>query len=227
MLSPCFSTPSYWLLVHVVSQQGCDTIPRCQAVCGLQAACSTEIVCAREDASGGGVLDKRGVLGFACSDGIPIMGMYMAMHTPEQFGYYTLGLHYLQQKRQVQLVGCDSSCKLQPHLRRLFPPGELSADLWQETEFVTGYMHGSTHIPRCILKFHGVFAEGFGRVVLEDMEHIFGEFKPCTKNFKYMAEGRFVDAYDDLLDYITERKVRLMPGSMDAVCICSAECIPV
>eukprot|EP00877_Chromochloris_zofingiensis_P013772 jgi/Chrzof1/8649/Cz03g18260.t1 len=43
------------------------------------------------------------------------------------------------------------------------------------------------------------------------MEHIFGEFKPCTKNFKYMAEGRFVDAYDDLLDYITERKVQGYP----------------
>lgn len=99
----------------------------------LQGMCTTEIVCARETAAGGGVLDYRGIVGFACSCGIPIRKLYMVMPTPEQFAYYSLGLHMLGQERTLCVMGCDSSCKLEPHLRRLFPEGSAAASLWCNT----------------------------------------------------------------------------------------------
>jgi hypothetical protein len=87
----------------------------------LQGMCTSEIVCAGETAAGGGVLDYRGIVGFACSCGIPIRKLYMVMPTPEQFAYDSLDLHMLGQGRTLCVMGCDSSCKLEPHLRRLFP----------------------------------------------------------------------------------------------------------
>jgi hypothetical protein len=68
-------------------------------------------------------------------------------------------------------------------------------------------MHGSSHIPSCVLQYHAALAEGCGRHVLEDMEHMFSEVKPVVKTFKYMAQGRYLEAYDALLCQIEERKV--------------------
>jgi hypothetical protein len=174
--------------------------------------CTTEIVCARETAAGGGVLDYRGIVGFACSCGIPVRKLYMVMTTPEQFAYYTLGLHVLAQERTLCIMGCDSSCKLEPHLRRLFPEGSEEAYLWCNTQFCTGYMHGSTHIPSCVRNYHAAFAAGCGRLILEDMEHIFGDIKPPLKSLKYMSKGRFVEGLECVLELIAERKVRCWQG---------------
>jgi Kyakuja-Dileera-Zisupton transposase len=172
-----------------------------------ESVCSTQIVCARESARGGGLLDQKGVLGFACLHGIPIPATYMAMCTAEQFAYYTRGLMALAEGRTIKLVGCNSSCKLLPHLQRLFPAGTEDAQLWQGVKFVTGYMHGSSHVPSCQVQFHAALAKGFGRAICEDMEHIFSWLKPVTKNLKYAAYCSYIDGYDDVLYNIMQRKV--------------------
>ena len=171
-------------------------------------SCSTAIHCARETSAASGMLDIHGIVGFACTDGIPGRGLFLPQHTPEQFAYYVAGLDHLRQQRQPQLFAFDSSCKFLPHLKANLPV------LAEGTRFVTGYMHGSSHVASCQLAFHAAIAQGFGRIIGEDMEHIWSSLKLPCKNLRYHAAPHWLDGMDDLLLSVTERKAALFPVNL-------------
>lgn len=183
---------------------------RPQATAGAAEAtsCATAIHCAREKSASGTNMDIHGLVGFVCTDGIPGRGLFMPQHTHEQFGYYVAGLHTLTMERQLQLFAFDSSCKFLPHVKAHVPR------LAEGTQFVTGYLHGSSHVISCQLRFHAATAEGFGRIIGEDTEHIWSSMKLPCKNLRYCAAPHWHDGMDDLLLAITERKAALFPVNL-------------
>ena len=63
-------------------------------------ACSAELHCARPEApAASGPCDVHGVVGGVCHHGIPLRGMFVDMHGPEQFIYYLVLFKHSGQSR--------------------------------------------------------------------------------------------------------------------------------
>lgn len=141
--------------------------------------CTASLHFARDSAKAGSGLDEHGVVGFVCSDGVPMRKAFIQMYTPEQMAYYKFGLDAIFKERRVQLFGLDIACRFQPHLCSRF-----GNDVYPGLTFATGAMHGAGHIHSCQMHNLVVFKEGFGWPVMEQSEQLWAELKAPAKNFR-------------------------------------------
>ena len=82
--------------------------------------CSTALSCSRpESKAPPGSCDIFGVVGMVCMHGIPLLGLFCNMPTPEQFLYYLLILKILvEQGCPVKDVYIDFACKVKVTWKR-------------------------------------------------------------------------------------------------------------
>ncbi|KAL6759332.1 hypothetical protein V8C86DRAFT_1329061 [Haematococcus lacustris] len=94
--------------------------------------CSASLSCARPGTSSttaGQPCAVRGIVGFVCCHGVPLLGMYCNMRTAEQFVYYLIALALLLQQCSSMLylmhVYIDFACQLKVShttTSRMYPP---------------------------------------------------------------------------------------------------------
>jgi hypothetical protein len=132
-------------------------------------ACGANLSCAREEAYAGvKALDVKCVVGMCCMHGIPAVGMYLSCSTPEQFVYYDILLEELLAKRpDMRAFVLDINCQYKKHFMKLQP--ELASGL----QFWIGWLHSKAgHNLSCQLENSALYANQLGRVIGENMEHV-------------------------------------------------------
>eukprot|EP00967_Tisochrysis_lutea_P013292 scaffold14837_cov32-Tisochrysis_lutea.AAC.1 len=108
--------------------------------------CSTALTCSRpESKAPPGSCDIFGVVGMVCMHGIPLLGLFCNMPTPEQFLYYLLILKILlEQGCPVNDVYIDFACKVKHYNCGRFAfnagcrVGEHTEQLWSMLKDLVG-----------------------------------------------------------------------------------------
>ncbi|KAL6754406.1 hypothetical protein V8C86DRAFT_2703194 [Haematococcus lacustris] len=143
--------------------------------------CSASLSCARPGTSSttaGQPCAVRGIVGFVCCHGVPLLGMYCNMRTAEQFVYYLIALALLLQQCSSMLylmhVYIDFACQLKITWAR------YAAVLHLDTErmrLMVNWMHGASHNMACQLKNNGRYLEGSAHQVGEQTEQHWSQLK--------------------------------------------------
>lgn len=81
----------------------------------LDGQCHPHLSCARETSITSGISEQCGLAGCTCSHGIPIMGGFVAMPSPERFLYYDLLLEPLLSVLDVDVMYLDTGCVYKKH----------------------------------------------------------------------------------------------------------------
>ena len=153
-------------------------------------ACSAELHCARAEApAASGPCDVHGVVGGVCPHGLPLRGLFMDMHGPEQFVYYLVLLKHLVLRCtatgvKLQDIYVDFACRLVKTWERFL---EKQGSLHFQTEadlqaarglrLLVNWMHGMSHEPSCQLQHNGRHTEGAGHRDGEGIEQIWSHTK--------------------------------------------------
>ncbi|KAL6763047.1 hypothetical protein V8C86DRAFT_2506283, partial [Haematococcus lacustris] len=180
--------------------------------------CSASLSCARPGTSSttaGQPCAVRGIVGFVCCHGVPLLGMYCNMRTAEQFVYYLIALALLLQQCSSMLylmhVYIDFACQLKITWAR------YAAVLHLDTErmrLMVNWMHGASHNMACQLKNNGRYLEGSAHRVGEQTEQHWSQLKPMSPLLRYMTSANRVDALQAQLSDIAFDKQGCMVAQL-------------
>jgi hypothetical protein len=167
--------------------------------------CSARLHCARPAAStvANQPCDVLGVVGCCCAHGIPVLGLFADLPTPEQWAFYLLMLERLvmqQSNLDVSVAACASSSHLSAISLLLTPHTQVYIDFgcrlkgtWgrfaaahgidcDEMRIMVNWMHGAAHEVTCQLQNSGRYTKDAGWVVGEQAEQLWSHLKvrACT-----------------------------------------------
>jgi hypothetical protein len=138
-----------------------------------EGVCTANLSCARRHATARATeLDEKCVVGFSCTHGVPLQGLFLSSPTHEQFRLYDMLLKECAHQENTpsrQLAGLvlDINCQYEAHVRN------LDAEFASSHAFLIGWLHSkSGHNLDCQLRYSAMFAPGTGRLIGENMEHI-------------------------------------------------------
>lgn len=142
--------------------------------------CTTNLHCARLSAaaSANKPCDIHGVVGWCCSHGIPLRGVYCNMPTPEQFCFYLLSLGRLTKQCSELDVYIDFGCRFKVTWERYLASLDLPEK--PDVHIMVNWMHGASHQMSCQLQNCGRFQDGAGARVGEQMEQLWSLLKVCV-----------------------------------------------
>ncbi|KAJ9534336.1 hypothetical protein QJQ45_016030 [Haematococcus lacustris] len=159
--------------------------------------CATALSCARpatSSSSAGQPCDMRGVVGFVCCHGIPLLGLFCNLVTPEQFVYYLLAMWRLVDQCQdsVLHIYVDFACRLKVTWARFAAAlGLCTANV----HLMVNWMHGSSHNLSCQLKNNGRYLANTAWRVGEQTEQLWSMFKVAISPLlRYMTRANRADA---------------------------------
>jgi Kyakuja-Dileera-Zisupton transposase len=199
------------VIIHGLRGPPCDEARQPAAAIGATAAaatqeeedghgpaCDTDIHCARQAATAVKGTDVHGIVGMACSHGVPVRQSYVNMLTPENFGMYLLIFSsILPRLRTVRDVYVDFGCKLRVTWARYLaqerarPGGEEGPLSTQQSphlsrvRILVNWMHASSHKLSCQLTNSARYAVNAARRVGEMMEQTWAMFK-VSWDFNYL-----------------------------------------
>ncbi|KAL6750001.1 hypothetical protein V8C86DRAFT_2545091 [Haematococcus lacustris] len=160
--------------------------------------CSASLSCARlgtSNITAGQPCAVRGVVGFVCCHGVPLMGLYCNMPTAEQFVYYLLALVILLRECYGVLhmlhIYIDFACQLKVTWAR------YAAVLGLNTErmrLMVNWMHGASHNVACQLRNSGRYQADAAYRVGEQQEHAWSQLTDMCGLLRYMTAAHRVDA---------------------------------
>lgn len=160
--------------------------------------CSSSLHCARPIAQGiVGPCDLHGIVGGVCSHSVPLKGMFVDMHGPEQFVYYLVLLKHLIKACvtsgvPVKDVYVDFACRLAKTWDRFRTQQPQHFEIGKETELaksvrvIVNWMHGSSHDLSCQLQNNGRYTQDAGRKHGEGCEQMWSLTKPMSTLIRYM-----------------------------------------
>lgn len=161
--------------------------------------CDNHLHCARHEApaAGAGPCDVHGVVGGVCSHGIPLKGMFIDMHGPEQFIYYLVMLKtLLKHCPTIKAVYVDFACRLKVTWQRFvakqkdrFFTTEAEASAAKDLRLIVNWMHGSSHNLSCQLQNNGRYTIGAGRRHGEGSEQLWSMLKAAATLMRYMKHS--------------------------------------
>ena len=153
-------------------------------------ACSAELHCARPEApAASGPCDVHGVVGGVCHHGIPLRGMFVDMHGPEQFIYYLVLFKHLVMRCyasgvKVHDIYVDFACRLVKTWGRFLEkqgpvhfPSEAMLQAAREIRLLVNWMHGSSHKLSCQFLHNGRYAKDAGHRDGEGIERLWSHTK--------------------------------------------------
>eukprot|EP00983_Pelagomonas_calceolata_P008896 288793-Pelagomonas_calceolata.AAC.1 len=177
--------------------------------------CSTALTCSRpESKAPPGSCDIFGVVGMVCMHGIPLLGLFCNMPTPEQFLYYLLILKILlEQGCPVNDVYIDFACKVKVTWKRFYETWDDSAlrEKAERLRLLVPWMHGSSHNSSCQHYNCGRFAFNAGCRVGEHTEQLWSMLKDLVGKLRYAKRATRQDLIDACLSLIARLKVPQMP----------------
>ncbi|KAJ9523625.1 hypothetical protein QJQ45_007302 [Haematococcus lacustris] len=110
--------------------------------------------CAEVNKSVGPPVSIHGLIGFCCSHGVPLLGMFCNMRTPEQFAYYLLALAILMNFCTEFYI--DFGCRLKITWARYVDAMGYPSE-WKDARILVNWMHGASHDQRCQILNNGRF----------------------------------------------------------------------
>ena len=153
-----------------------------------EGVCSSHLHCSRPDAgsSSGPVCDILGLVGGTCSHGIPLLGLFMQMSTPEQFAFYLLlllafSINMAAHGFPAADVYIDFACRLKGRWQR-FLAGRHPAvqQACSKLRLMVNWMHAAGHSWTCQLVNSGRFILGAAWRVGEQSEQLWSMLKVCV-----------------------------------------------
>ena len=149
---------------------------------------------------------SEGVCGACCAEGIPLRGLYFSMDdTHECFLFYdyivdAIILHC----NGVNYIFLDFGCKFGRHYLRRQKEAPL------RIEIVVPAMHAEGHVKRCRLLHCGIYLDGLGYIMGEEMEQLWYVSKFWSASTRSMSRAERIDFLNFALAWVTKRKVANM-----------------
>ncbi|KAJ9512604.1 hypothetical protein QJQ45_018896 [Haematococcus lacustris] len=170
--------------------------------------CCAPLSCARphtSSVSAGQRCDIRGVVGFVCCHGIPLLGYFCNLRTPEQFVYYLMALAGLvhQCEGKALHVYIDFACQFKITWARFAKAIGLSTT---GVHLMVNWMHGASHNLSCQLRNNGRYLLGAAWRVGEQTEQLWSMFKAISSMLRYMSLAHRADAIQCHLSSIASDK---------------------
>ena len=175
---------------------------------GVMPACTTALSCNREKSHNTRAeLDICGIVGIVCVHGVPALGCMLPMNAPENHSFYDLVFRELfRKKSNIGQVYLDLMCRYSKRLRALLEKLEFQENRPFEAAVImllVPWMHAFDHDLSCQLTFSGLYAEGAGRRIGEQTEHLWAATKPFAKRARYMTLRNWWDSYNALFRLLT------------------------
>ncbi|KAJ9509954.1 hypothetical protein QJQ45_011447 [Haematococcus lacustris] len=149
--------------------------------------CATNLSCSRPEVSSrSGPVSVHGLVGFCCCHGVPALGLFCNMPTPEQFAFYLLAL------TAVMAFSCrvdfyiDFGCRLKITWARYVEAVGLPAS-WKDARIMVNWMHGASHNQRCQVQNNGRHQAGAGWRYGEQCEQLWSMLKDMAGVTRYMT----------------------------------------
>ncbi|KAJ9506651.1 hypothetical protein QJQ45_018141, partial [Haematococcus lacustris] len=169
--------------------------------------CATNLSCSRPEVSSrSGPVSVHGLVGFCCCHGVPALGLFCNMPTPEQFAFYLLAL------TAVMAFSCrvdfyiDFGCRLKITWARYVEAVGLPAS-WKDARIMVNWMHGASHNQRCQVQNNGRHQAGAGWRYGEQCEQLWSMLKDMAGVTRYMTLAHRPDIIQSTLSRIAFRKM--------------------
>lgn len=132
---------------------------------GVLPACTTALSCNREEAAARGTTSRYGIVGGVCAHVIPLLGLFLAMFTPEQHYYYdVLFTRLILSAPFLSTIYLDLACRYKKRfgilLADLLARGEISESRAAGIQLVLPWMHGYDHDEACQIANSGLYQVG-------------------------------------------------------------------
>ncbi|KAJ9519641.1 hypothetical protein QJQ45_013272 [Haematococcus lacustris] len=178
--------------------------------------CASSLSCSRPTAScAKRSCDITGLCGFVCCHGVPALGLFCNMRTPEQFTYYLLGLErLLLRAHNVVHIYVDIACRLKITWDRYVSVHGLDPS-WSSVKMMVPMMHAASHDTACQLANNARFLKGTAFRVGEQTEQAWSRLKPLGKTTRYMTLGHRSDVIQSALSAIALEKQSKMVELLD------------
>ncbi|KAJ9525459.1 hypothetical protein QJQ45_003135 [Haematococcus lacustris] len=178
--------------------------------------CASSLSCSRPTAScAKRSCDITGLCGFVCCHGVPALGLFCNMRTPEQFTYYLLGLErLLLRAHNVVHIYVDIACRLKITWDRYVCVHGLDPS-WSSVKMMVPMMHAASHDTACQLANNARFLKGTAFRVGEQTEQAWSRLKPLGKTTRYMTLGHRSDVIQSALSAIALEKQSKMVELLD------------
>ncbi|GFH27256.1 uncharacterized protein HaLaN_25551, partial [Haematococcus lacustris] len=170
-----------------------------------QPGCSTSLTCCRPEVnkSVGPPVSIHGLIGFCCSHGVPLLGMFCNMRTPEQFAYYLLALAILMNFCTEFYI--DFGCRLKITWARYVDAMGYPSE-WKDARILVNWMHGASHDQRCQIINNGRFQPRAGWRYGEQCEQLWSMMKDLAGVTRYMTLAHRADVLQSRLSQIALAK---------------------
>ncbi|GFH26924.1 uncharacterized protein HaLaN_25158, partial [Haematococcus lacustris] len=170
-----------------------------------QPGCSTSLTCCRPEVnkSVGPPVSIHGLIGFCCSHGVPLLGMFCNMRTPEQFAYYLLALAILMNFCTEFYI--DFGCRLKITWARYVDAMGYPSE-WKDARILVNWMHGASHDQRCQIINNGRFQPRAGWRYGEQCEQLWSMMKDLAGVTRYMTLAHRADVLQSRLSQIALSK---------------------
>ncbi|KAJ9522327.1 hypothetical protein QJQ45_008188 [Haematococcus lacustris] len=168
--------------------------------------CSASLSCSRpEVCNKSGPVSVHGLVGFCCCHGVPSLGLFCNMPTPEQFAFYLLALTAIMAYSCKVDFYIDFGCRLKITWARYVdalghPPR------WKDVRIMVNWMHGASHNQRCQVQNNGRHQPGSGWRYGEQCEQLWSMLKDMAGITRYMTLAHRADIIQSTLSKIAFRK---------------------
>ncbi|KAL6753627.1 hypothetical protein V8C86DRAFT_2495025 [Haematococcus lacustris] len=168
--------------------------------------CSASLSCSRpEVCNKSGPVSVHGLVGFCCCHGVPSLGLFCNMPTPEQFAFYLLALTAIMAYSCKVDFYIDFGCRLKITWARYVdalghPPS------WKDVRIMVNWMHGASHNQRCQVQNNGRHQPGSGWRYGEQCEQLWSMLKDMAGITRYMTLAHRADIIQSTLSKIAFRK---------------------
>ncbi|KAL6749972.1 hypothetical protein V8C86DRAFT_2826587 [Haematococcus lacustris] len=153
----------------------------------------------------GDTVSVHGLVGFCCCHGVPSLGLFCNMPTPEQFAFYLLALTAIMAYSCKVDFYIDFGCRLKITWARYVdalghPPS------WKDVRIMVNWMHGASHNQRCQVQNNGRHQPGSGWRYGEQCEQLWSMLKDMAGITRYMTLAHRADIIQSTLSKIAFRK---------------------
>ena len=128
-------------------------------------SCTTTLTCNREEAAARGATDIFGQVGTVCAHIFPLLGLFLAMSTPEQHYYYdVLFASLIAASPHISAIYLDLGCRYKKRFKILLADlvarGEISESRAGSILLLLPWMHGYDHDEACQIANSGLYQVG-------------------------------------------------------------------
>ncbi|KAJ9512251.1 hypothetical protein QJQ45_012812 [Haematococcus lacustris] len=173
-----------------------------------QADCSSSLSCSRPEVSNkSGPVSIFGLVGFCCCHGVPALGLFCNMPTPEQFAFYLLALTVIMAGGSCKNIDffIDFGCRLKTTWARYVDAGGKPSS-WKAVRIMVNWMHGASHNQRCQVQNNGRHQPGSGWRYGEQCEQLWSMLKAIAGLTRYMSLAHRADVLQSRLSQIAFQK---------------------